>query len=612
MANFYTDNEDIGFLFKHMDVARLAAISEEGFVFHGEFDFAPANAADAVDNYQRIVRSVGEISGDVVAPTAEETDKVGNKLNEDGSVTYAPGIANALFRLGQADLMGFTLPYRFGGLNCPNLVYTMSNEIISRADASLMNIYGLQGIAETINAFASEEIKQDYLPSMACGKWTGAMVLTEPDAGSDLQAVKTRAYQDDKGAWFVRGVKRFITNGCGEVLLVLARTEPEITDGRGLSLLLVERGPKVRIRRLENKLGIHGSPTCEIFFDDAPAKLIGERQRGLITYVMSLMNGARIGIAAQGLGIGEAAYRVARDYAHSRKQFDTAIENFPAVRELLVDMSIDVQAARSLLYYAAFCVDLEIGALKKLELGDPTKLAPEEKKTLRASSRKYKGYNKMLTPMSKYYGSEMSMRVSNGSMAVLGGSGYMKDYPVERYLRDSRITTIYEGTSQLQVIAAVRGVVSGCADDVLTELLDRAWPEELHPFVDDIRAGLAILNECIAFTKAQSGTEYMDLYGRKLVDMAIYLIVGALFCDQATAGKQVATDPAVANQPAAANVTPTGTCAAPMAEKKKLTAQRWLKDKMPVIRQLREQILSGDRMVITEFDMLAGPVPVAE
>jgi alkylation response protein AidB-like acyl-CoA dehydrogenase len=584
MANFYTDNEDIQFLFKHMDVAKLATISEEGYRFHSEFDFAPASAADAVDNYQRIVRSVGEIAGDVVAPTAEETDKVGNVLNDDGSVTYAPGIANALFRLGQADLMGFTLPYRFGGLNCPNLVYTMSNEIISRADASLMNIYGLQGIAETINAFASEEIKQDYLPPMASGKWTGAMVLTEPDAGSDLQAVKTRAYQDDKGNWFVRGVKRFITNGCGEVLLVLARTEPEITDGRGLSLLLVERGPKVRIRRLENKLGIHGSPTCEIFFDDAPAKLIGERQRGLITYVMSLMNGARIGIAAQGLGIGEAAYRVARDYAHSRKQFDTAIENFPAVRELLVDMSIDVQAARALLYQAAFCVDLEIGALKKLELGDPSKLDPAEKKTLRTTARKYKSYNKMLTPMSKYYGSEMSMRVSNGSMAVLGGSGYMKDYPVERYLRDSRITTIYEGTSQLQVIAAVRGVVSGSTDDVVTELLSRDWPEELQAMVADIRAGLAILNECIAFTKAQSGIEYMDLYGRKLVDMAIYLIVGALFCDQASAGNA----------------------------KKKLTAQRWLKDKMPVIRQFREQILSGDRMVLTEFDMLAGPVPVAE
>ena len=250
MANFYSDNEDIKFLFGHMDIARIAGIMEDDYRFHAEFDYAPEDAEDAIDNYNRILETVGQISAEEVAPTAEETDTVGNVLNEDGSVTYAPGIANALLRLSQADMMGFILPYRFGGINCPNLVYTMSNEIISRADAALMNIYGLQGIAETINAFASEEIKQQYLHGMSSG-WTGAMVLTEPDAGSDLQAVKTRAYQDDEGNWFVHGVKRFITNGCGEVLLVLARTEPDISDGRGLSLLVVDRGPTVKIRRLE-------------------------------------------------------------------------------------------------------------------------------------------------------------------------------------------------------------------------------------------------------------------------------------------------------------------------------------------------------------------------
>jgi len=590
MGNFYTDNEDIQFLFQHMNVARLAAITEEGFRFHKEFDFAPEDAADAVDNYERILKGLGELAADVIAPTAEQTDQVGNKLNDDGSVTYAPGIAGAIRRLAQADLMGFTLPYRFGGLNCPNLIYAMSNEIVSRADASLMNIYGLQGIAETINAFADEEIKKHYLPPMARGQWTGAMVLTEPDAGSDLQAVKTRAYQDEQGNWFVRGVKRFITNGCAEVLLVLARSEPEITDGRGLSLLLVKRGPKVRIRRLENKLGIHGSPTCEIFFDDAPARLIGERQRGLITYVMSLMNGARIGIAAQSLGIAEAAYRVARDYAHSRKQFDTAIENFPAVRELLVNMSLDLQAARTLTYHAASCVDLEYGPLRKLEFGGVTD--PAEKKALRAESRKYDRYNKMLTPMSKYYASEMSMRVSNDSMAVLGGSGYMKDYPVERHLRDSRITTIYEGTSQLQVVAAVRGVVSGTAETVLDELLEGPsgasgstdpWPQSLRPLLEELRAGKALLGEAIALVKAQSGVEYMDLYARKLVDLAIALIVGSLFCRQAV-----------------------------RSEKKRTVATRWITEKMALVRMLKVQICSGDRSVISEFQTLAGPVPVAE
>ncbi|MGA2266537.1 MAG: acyl-CoA dehydrogenase family protein [Phycisphaerae bacterium] len=581
MANFYTDNEDIGFLFHHMDVPRLAAIVEDNFAYAKEFDFAPADVADAVDNYERILTNLGELSAEIIAPTAEETDKVGNVLNDNGLVTYAPGIAGAIRRLGQADLMGFTLPYRFGGLNCPTLVYTMSNEIVSRADASLMNIYGLQGIAETINAFASEEIKKEYLPPMAAGQWTGAMVLTEPDAGSDLQAVKTIAHQDKDGNWFVRGVKRFITNGCGHILLVLARTEPEITDGRGLSLLLVERGPKVRIRRLENKLGIHGSPTCEIVFSDAPAKLIGERQRGLITYVMSLMNGARIGIAAQSLGIGEAAYRVARSYAHSRKQFETAIENFPAVRELLVDMSLDLQAARALTYHASFCVDLEHVALRKLEFGNVTDEALI--KSLRADTRKYGRYNKLLTPMAKYYASEMSMRVSNSAMAVLGGSGYMKDYPVERHLRDSRITTIYEGTSQLQVIAAVAGMTSGTCQTLIEELISREWPAEVAPMVEQIRGGLGLLEQAVAYIKAKGGTAYRDLYARKLVDIGIFLVIAALFCDYATA-----------------------------ADRKKVVARRWLADKMPEIRRNVEQICSGDLSVVEQFETLAGPVPTAE
>jgi alkylation response protein AidB-like acyl-CoA dehydrogenase len=583
MANFYTDNEDIQFLFRHMDLARVAKLTEEGFRFAKEFDFAPADAAEAVDNYQRVLTVIGEIAGERVAPTAAETDEVGSTLNPDGSVTYAPGIAEAIRLMGQADLMGFTLPYRFGGINGSNLVYTMSNDIVSRADAALMNIYGLQGIAETINAFASEEIKQEYLPRMASGEWTGAMVLTEPDAGSDLQAVKTRAYQDEQGRWFVRGVKRFITNGCGQVLLVLARTEPGIADGRGLSCLLVERGPRVRVRRLENKLGIHGSPTCEIFFDDAPAKLIGERQRGLITYVMSLMNGARIGIAAQSLGIGEAACRVARDYGRTRKQFGVAIDTFPSVRELLVDMSVDLQAARALSYYAAFSVDLEMSHARVLEAG--VEKDPDAIKRARTESRKYKNFNKMLTPMAKYYASEMSMRCANGAMAVLGGSGYMKDYPVERFLRDSRITTIYEGTSQLQVVASIAGVTTGTINEVLEEILGgRNWTDELGTIVAKIREGQALLQEAVAFVKTQpGGNAYRDLYARRLVDTAIYLVVGALFCDHATA-----------------------------SPKKLVVARRWAGEKLVQIRMLKEQVCSGATLPINEFETLASQLPVVD
>ena len=584
MSNFFTDNEDIQFLFNHLNFARIAELREEGFRFSDDFEHAPANAEEAIDNYKRVLTVVGEIAGERVAPTAADTDLVGNVLNTDGSVTYAPGIAEAIKLFGQADTMGFTLPYRFGGINCPSLLYTMSNDIVSRADAALMNIYGLQGIAETINAFASEEIKQEYLPRMASGEWTGAMVLTEPDAGSDLQAVKVRAYQDEKGQWYVRGVKRFITNGCGEVLLVLARTEPEIADGRGLSCLLVERGPRVRVRRLENKLGIHGSPTCEIFFDDAPGKLIGERRRGLITYVMSLMNGARIGIAAQSLGIGEAAYRVARDYAHSRKQFGTAIENFPSLRDLLVDMNIDLQAARSLSYFAAFCVDLEEGLTKKVAAGQQN-IDAEVFKKLRVEERKYKGFNKMLTPMAKYYSSEMSMRVSNSSMAVLGGSGYMKDYAVERHLRDSRITTIYEGTSQLQVVAAIAGVMGGVVNEVIADILgNRIWPAEIEPLIAKINDGIALFAEAIAYVKAHTGgNAYRDLHARKLVDIGIDLIVAALFCDQATANT-----------------------------KKLVIAKRWLSDRMPRIRMLKELTCSGEQSTLSDFDTLAGPLPAID
>ena len=364
MANFYTDNDDIQFLFRHIDSRKLAALCEENFKFAKEFDYAPADADEAVRNYDMVLNSLGQLSAEFIAPRAEQVDKDGNKLNEDGSVTYAKGIAESLEKLAQADVMGFTLPYRFGGLNFPNLIYSIANEIVSRADASLMNIFGLQGIAETINAFASEEIKQQYLQDFAIGKVTGAMVLTEPDAGSDLQAVNLRAFQDDKGNWFLHGVKRFITNGCGDVLLVLARSEPDRSGGLGLSLFVCDRGPTVHIRRLEEKLGIHGSPTCEIFFDNTPCQLIGERQRGLVTYVMSLMNGARIGIAAQSLGIAEAAFRVARDYAASRKQFGVAIEKLPAVRDMLIDMKIAIEAGRALLYETSRVVDMEIAYVK--------------------------------------------------------------------------------------------------------------------------------------------------------------------------------------------------------------------------------------------------------
>ena len=599
MANFYRDNDDIQFLLRHIEVGKLTEIIEENFRFSEEFDHAPANTDEAIQNYYMVLESLGQLSAEFIAPRAEGVDREGNTLNEDGLVSYAKGTAENLEKLAQAEVMGFTLPHRFGGLNFPNVIYSIAIEMVSRADASLMNIFGLQGIGETINAFASEEIKQKYLHDFSAGKVTGAMVLTEPDAGSDLQAVKLRAFQDKDDKWFLHGVKRFITNGCGEVLLVLARSEPEINDGRGLSLFVCDRGPTVHIRRLEDKLGIHGSPTCEIFFDNTPCEIIGDRQRGLITYVMSLMNGARIGIAGQSLGIAEAAFRIARDYASTRKQFNVAIEKLPAVRDMLIDMKIAIEAGRALLSETSRVVDYEIGYAKRLETNPPEDKA--EAKQLKTDSRKYRRCAGMLTPMSKYYCSEMCNRIAYDSIQVLGGSGYMRDYACERHARDARITTIYEGTSQLQVVAAVRGVCSGMAEKFIAELAGQQYEPELNDLLDKLVEGRAQLKKAVAFVK-ENGNDYMDLYGRALVDIAIDLIIGYLFCGQAST--KVEMEVAAANNGQTDNDSTIS-----MKERKAMVARRFITRNAPKITSLIDSICMGDKSTFTDYATLVGPVP---
>ena len=575
MANFYKDNPDIQNVIDALDLTEIAALFEEDFKFAKEYPFAPKDAAEALENYKRALDLCGDIMANSIAPTAEETDQVGNTLNADGTVTRSPGMNLAIKLFGQTGLMGTTIPYYLGGLNMPCMVLTALNDIVSRGDAGLMNIFGLQGIAETINHFADEDLKKQYIPKLVTGEMTGAMVLTEPDAGSDLQSVKTSAHQDANGNWFVNGVKRFITNGCGEVLLVLARTEPEFTDGRGLSCLLVENGPWVKVRRLENKLGIHGSPTCEMVFTEAPAKLIGLRKRGLITYVMSLMNGARMGIAAQGTGIGEAAYRAAREYAASRRQFGVTIDHFPAIRELLTTMSVELQASRLLTYYSAKNVDLEEGLTRKFEAIKGSPEAMDVRKRLKKAA----AFNKMLTPMAKYYGSEMSMRNAMSGISVLGGSGYMKDYPSERYLRDARITTIYEGTSQLQVVAAIAGVTGGLVHDVLDDVLGAGW-SAAHPRMTQL---LAELDAAVEFVKAREDAKaYHDLSARKLVDAGIALVVAALFVK--TSEK---------------------------LDYKKAALDYWLNIEFPRVRGELQQVMNGYAGAVDAFETLA-PAVVAE
>jgi len=598
MANFYRDNDDIRFLFRHTNPRTVAPLVEDNFRFANEFDYAPADADEAVRNYEMVLDSLGRLSGEFIAPRAEDVDREGNTLNEDGSVTYATGIRQCLEQLAKAEVMGFTLPHRFGGLNFPNLIYSMAIEMVSRADAALMNIFGLQGIAETINTYASEEIKQEYLHDFAAGKLTGAMVLTEPDAGSDLQAVKLRAFTDDDGNWFLHGVKRFITNGCGEVLLVLARSEPDRSGGLGLSLFVCDRGPTVHVRRLEEKLGIHGSPTCEIFFDNTPCKIIGERQRGLVTYVMSLMNGARIGIAAQSIGIAEAAFRVARDYAASRKQFGVAIERLPAVGDMLIDMRIAIEAGRALLYETSRIVDIEIGYAKQLEADNFTD--KEQAKQVKNESRKYKRYAALLTPMTKYYCSEMCNKVAYDSIQVLGGSGYMRDYACERHARDARITTIYEGTSQLQIVAAVRGVCSGTAEKFIAEMTQQQYDVQLSDLLEKLAKGTGHLTDSVAVVK-ENGNEYMDLYGRALVDIAADLINGYLLCAQAST--KVNMDVAVGGADSADNGRRIS-----MKQRKAVIARRYVTRNAPKIAALAEIIRSGDKSTFNEYQPLVGPM----
>jgi len=583
MANYFTDNDDIQFLFDYFDLGELARLQEDGFGGKGnnQGDCAPVDEADAVDNYRRVLAIIGQIAGEMIAPNAEQIDREGNTLNPDGTVTYHPLVQENLDRLSQADLMGFTLPYRYGGLNCPQLVYAMATEMVSRADCSLMNLFGLQGIAETIYAFANDEIKDEYLPRFARGEVTGAMVLTEPDAGSDLQAVRLRADQDESGAWVLNGVKRFITNGCGDVLLTLARSEPEISDGRGLSLFVSDRSERIKVRHLEDKLGIHGSPTCELVYDNAPARLIGERQRGLITYVLALMNGARVGIASQSRGVGEAAYRLARTYAHTRQQFGGPIERLPAVAEMVTDMKVHLEAARALTYETARVCDHENNNLRVLEWTPD--LDPEEKKDRKQRSRSLRRLNSMLTPMAKYYCSEMCCTLASQAIQVLGGSGYMRDYAAERYLRDARITTIYEGTSQLQVVAAVRGVTSGSLD---AWVKDHETKQHGDPLLEELKdrlvEGRGRLSEAVAFVKKQ-GMSYLDLSGKPLVDAAITVIIGHLLLGQAARN-----------------------------ERKKRVARRFIDREMPLLEINCRRALSGDTTALEEYELLAGPVPAAE
>ncbi len=564
MPNFFTDNEDIVDFLDHTDLRRLVRLQERNYAEADSFGYAPADYADALDNYRRVLEMVGELSAEFIAPRAEEVDEEGPHLS-DGEVTYARGTREALEQLRKADLMGFTLPRRYGGLNMPVLIYTIAIELVSRADASLMNLFGLQDIAETINNFSEEEVKEAYLPRFSSGEVTGAMALTEPDAGSDLTNVQVRATKDsDDGPWRLNGVKRFITNGCAEVLLVLARSEPETKGARGLSLFLCESGTEVRVRRIEEKLGIHGSPTCELQFVSAPALLIGRRKRGLSTYVMSLMNGARLAIAAQGVGIAQAALSEALDYAAEREQFGRPIRQFPAVRRMLGEMHMKVETSRLLTYQTAVAVDMADNIDHLRSSGELEELPGGEE--LAGQRRYWTQLARSLTPIAKYYATEMCNEVTYDALQVLAGSGYMRDYEVERLYRDARITTIYEGTTQIQHNAAIGYVMRGTLEERCAELHEQLAeaggdPGMLEALADARRR----LAEAIEYTREQED-DFRDLHAGGLVEAATTIYNGYLLLEPA--GR---------------------------SEHKKALAEGYFDEYLPRVKLRCDQILSGNR-----------------
>ena len=527
MSNFYNDNPDLKHHLSHPLMRKIVEMKERNFSDAEKFDYAPLDYEDAMDSYEKVLEIAGEISGEIVAQNAEDVDHEGPHV-VDGHVVYAKGTQKNLDALVKAGLMGISLPRRYNGLNFSLVPYIMAADMVSRADAGFVNIWGLQDCAETIYEFADEDQRQRFLPRVCAGA-TMAMDLTEPDAGSDLQAVMLKAtYNEADGTWRLNGVKRFITNGDGHIALVLARSEEGSHDGRGLSMFIYDRNDGgVTVRRIENKMGIKGSPTCELVFKNAKAELCGARRMGLIKYVMALMNGARLGIAAQSVGVSEAAYREALSYAHDRKQFGKPIIEFPAVFEMISLMKAKLDASRSLLYETTRFVDV----YKIYEdIARERSLTPEERQEM----KKYQRLADAFTPMAKGMGSEFCNQNAYDAVQVHGGSGFMKDYACERIYRDARITSIYEGTTQLQVVAAIRHVTTGTYLNQINAYAAEEYAPETSELKERLVKMTALYEEALKTVVDNKNTEYTDFHARRLVEMAGHIIMGYLLLGDTT------------------------------------------------------------------------------
>lgn len=527
MANYYTDHPEFEFHLNHPLMKRIVELKERIFSDKDKYADAPVDYQDAIENYKRMLEITGDIAANILEPNSEDVDKEGPHLI-DGRMHYASKTYENLDATRKAGLWGVSMPRRYGGLNMPVTPYSMASEIVASADAGFQNIWSLQDCIETLYEFGSEEQRQKYIPRVCAGE-TMSMDLTEPDAGSDLQRVMLKAtYSEEEGCWLLNGVKRFITNGDSDIHLVLARSEAGTHDGRGLSMFIYDKKQGgVTVRHIENKLGIHGSPTCELVYKNAKAELCGSTRMGLIKYVMALMNGARLGIAAQSVGVSQAAYNEALAYAKERKQFDKTIIHFPAVYDMLSRIKAKLDAGRSILYMTARYVDI----YKALEdISRERKLTAEERQEM----KKYSRLADAFTPIAKGMNSEYVNQNTYDAIQVHGGSGFIMEYKSQRLYRDARIFSIYEGTTQLQVVAAIRYITNGTYLGIMKEMLENEEAEELKPLHERVLKMIELYEQAISYVKETGSQEAQDFLARRLYDMTGDILMSLLILDDAT------------------------------------------------------------------------------
>lgn len=526
MANYYSDHPEIEFHLNHPLMKRVVDLKERNYAEKDQFEDAPVNYEDAIENYKRLLDITGDVAGNIIEPNSESVDQEGPHL-ENGRMIYASKTFENLEATRKAGLWGLSMPRRYGGLNLPNAVFSMASEIISAADAGFQNIWSLQSCIDTLYEFGSEEQRQKYIPRICAGE-TMSMDLTEPDAGSDLQRVMLKATQDADGTWRLNGVKRFITNGDSDIHLVLARSEEGTKDGRGLSMFIYDkRDGGVTVRHIENKLGIHGSPTCELVYKNAKAELCGSTRLGLIKYVMALMNGARLGIAAQSVGVEQEAYNEGLAYAKERAQFGEKIINFPAVYDMLSRMKAKLDAGRSLLYCCARYVDI----YKALEdIARDTKLTPEERQEM----KKYTRLADAFTPLAKGMNSEYANQNAYDAISIHGGSGFIMEYKSQRLFRDARIFSIYEGTTQLQVVAAIRYITNGTYLSIIKEMLENEVSDDLKALKERVAKLVDLYEAAINKVKEANDQAVHDFLARRLYNMTGDIVMSLLILDDAT------------------------------------------------------------------------------